>query len=987
MMPRVGAFSPVRGAARLFLSTVVMLTLVFAGLAWLAWQERQVALQAHLDKQSELQRIAMVGLRDDTEELAILSASLLASDPEIARLVRQAARHYAVNAEGAVELNRDREQLRRQLAARWVALQGRGVSQVNVHLGPDALTLVRVDRDHPLGEHGGPRSMGMHAIAKEEAVSGIDIGQRRLSMRAVAPIHADAQEDAEVVGVVEVGINLFASLQQLETQIGQNMEAAETGIALLVNRDRAELLHAEQRDSLEAGSEHWLLRAGADPRAREWLKAGLLPAPGDGVQQHLLAMDDGRFLLTLLPLNDTEAEDGAPPALALAVWSSISDVLTVQWRQDLRIALLWGGAWLVTVALVLALFSLMRRRDAQLARRHHRDLEESRQKLQALYALSPLAIVLNRMHDGQFLEANQALCQLTGYSLEELHGLSYWDLTPEEYADDEASLLERLRTEGHYGPYEKEYFHRDGHRVPVLLNGVRFEDTHGESMIWSIIQDMSEYRRIQQMKDEFVSTVSHELRTPLTSIAGSLDLIVGGALGEVPPAMKEMLAIARRNGLRLTHLINDLLDVEKLATGKMHLQLAPRGVRGLLEEALENQQGYARRFDVALHLDGEGDAAIEVDALRFDQVMANLLSNAIKFSPAGGTVTVAYALEDDTVRVRVIDRGKGIPVSFHGRIFQRFSQADGSDSRSQGGSGLGLVICKQLVEHMGGRIGFDTRDNAGTSFWFTLPRVPSEAESVSLAPPKGEDAAGEAAVTVLIVEDDADVARLLGVTLLNAGYRSDWAASLVEARQRLETRSYDAITLDLALPDGNGIELLRDLRGTPETEHLPVLVISAYCDRRRLQIGGGVAEASWLTKPIDEPSLLAALSSLLRPRDDGSRPRVLHVEDDRDLVRVVAEIGRDLADFDAATTLAQARWWLERRQYDLVLLDLGLPDGHGLALCETLECRGTPPPIVVMSAQELSPEQHRQVAAVLAKAHTTSEQLVEVLRRMLSATP
>ncbi len=250
---------------------------------------------------------------------------------------------------------------------------------------------------------------------------------------------------------------------------------------------------------------------------------------------------------------------------------------------------------------------------------------------------------------------------------------------------------------------------------------------HLDGFIW----DVTEARRLDQMKNEFISTVSHELRTPLTSISAALGLVAGRALGEVPPAMANLIDIALRNSHRLGFLINDLLDMEKLALGKMEFAMQVQRLLPLLQEALDTNRAYGVDRDVTIELRGASLAlkehaslagiAVQVDTQRLMQVMSNLLSNAIKFSPDGATVEVVVEVVGNQVRVSVIDRGPGIPVDFQPRIFQKFAQADGSDSRRQGGTGLGLAITRELVVRMGGRIDFTTLPGEGTTFFFEFP--------------------------------------------------------------------------------------------------------------------------------------------------------------------------------------------------------------------------------------------------------------------------
>jgi signal transduction histidine kinase len=185
---------------------------------------------------------------------------------------------------------------------------------------------------------------------------------------------------------------------------------------------------------------------------------------------------------------------------------------------------------------------------------------------------------------------------------------------------------------------------------------------------------------------------------------------------------QQMIAIAHKNSLRLAYLINDLLDMEKLMAGKLHFDMQVQPLMPLIEHALRDNQAYADQNGVRLNLaHGAGSVQVEVDAQRLQQVLANLLSNAAKFSPTGSEVTVTATCIEDTVRVTVTDHGPGIPAEFRDRIFEKFSQADASDSRQKGGSGLGLAISRELVERMGGRIAYESVAGEGATFYFELP--------------------------------------------------------------------------------------------------------------------------------------------------------------------------------------------------------------------------------------------------------------------------
>ncbi len=235
--------------------------------------------------------------------------------------------------------------------------------------------------------------------------------------------------------------------------------------------------------------------------------------------------------------------------------------------------------------------------------------------------------------------------------------------------------------------------------------------------------DITESKRLERLKNQFVSTVSHELRTPLTAIRGALGLIIGKTLGEPPPQMQQMLDIANQNSLRLLRLINDILDIQKMESGQTDFQFQQIEMVGLMRQAITEMTSYAQSFDVKLQFDPSCPTLwTKADADRLMQVLLNLLSNAVKFSPAGETVTLQLqTIAPDRLQLCVTDHGPGIDESFRSQIFQPFSQFDAADNRALGGTGLGLSISKEIVERHGGKIYFTNDATTGCSFMVELP--------------------------------------------------------------------------------------------------------------------------------------------------------------------------------------------------------------------------------------------------------------------------
>jgi PAS domain S-box-containing protein len=260
--------------------------------------------------------------------------------------------------------------------------------------------------------------------------------------------------------------------------------------------------------------------------------------------------------------------------------------------------------------------------------------------------------------------------------------------------------------------------HRDGHYVWVETICQLVRDAAGVPSGWvSNSRDISSRKRIEQIKDEFISTVNHELRTPLTAMTASVGLALSGRFGQVSTPMRRLLEMARANGERLATMVNDILDFEKVSSGKMSFKLRPHPVDALVEQAVNANRAYAMQFEVTLQMRCRvPGVSINVDADRFQQVMSNLLSNAAKFSKRGGQVEVDVMVDTGRCRISVIDHGCGIPATFRSSLFERFAQADASDRRTQGGTGLGMAIAKRLVEGMAGSISYETEEDRGTTF-------------------------------------------------------------------------------------------------------------------------------------------------------------------------------------------------------------------------------------------------------------------------------
>ncbi|SFB79502.1 PAS domain S-box-containing protein [Marinospirillum celere] len=353
-------------------------------------------------------------------------------------------------------------------------------------------------------------------------------------------------------------------------------------------------------------------------------------------------------------------------------------------------------------------------------------LEQNEARLRGLFEFSPIGIALNDFETGKFIDLNDALLAPTGYTRDEFTSLSYWDVTPKEYAPEEEKALASMIARGRYGPFEKEYIRKDGSRYPVRLQGMVSQEKDGRKVIWSLIEDISERRKLEKMKDQFIATVSHELRTPLTSISGSLLLLIGGAAGSLPDKAKTLLSTADRNAQRLTALINDLLDMEKLVAGKMPMHLTSQPLAPLIGEAVDSMNSYALQHQVGVRYSKPlPTCQVNVDGQRLIQALTNLLSNAIKFSPKTEFVELKVQLKEAQVEIAVRDKGPGVDPLFRHQLFKRFSQADSSDTRKLPGSGLGLAITREICQQLDGKVGYRDAKDGGGEFFILLPREAS----------------------------------------------------------------------------------------------------------------------------------------------------------------------------------------------------------------------------------------------------------------------
>jgi signal transduction histidine kinase/ActR/RegA family two-component response regulator len=365
-------------------------------------------------------------------------------------------------------------------------------------------------------------------------------------------------------------------------------------------------------------------------------------------------------------------------------------------------------------------------------------------------------------------------------------------------------------------------------------------------------------------KSEFLASMSHELRTPLNAVIGFSEVLLERMFGDLNEKQDEYLRDILASGRHLLELLNDVLDLSKVEAGAMELALAPVDVGTVVEHCV----GLMRERATSKNLELSGDVTaglgpVNADELRVKQILLNLLSNAVKFTPAGGTVQVSARQDGADVLVRVVDTGVGIPVGDQDRIFDSFQQAGRSASRVEG-TGLGLTLCKRIVELHGGQIDVESIEGTGSTFSVRLPLVDGPAES--------EPRSTRRNPVVLVVEDDQSSVDLLRAYLTGSGYQVLVERTGPEGLAAVRREQPDAVVLDIQLPGLDGWELLAALKAAPETASIPVVVVSVLDDHARGRQSGA---AAYLVKPVSRDDVLSALESAVtvgaRPHDRAAR--------------------------------------------------------------------------------------------------------------------
>jgi PAS domain S-box-containing protein len=546
-----------------------------------------------------------------------------------------------------------------------------------------------------------------------------------------------------------------------------------------------------------------------------------------------------------------------------------------------------------TRSVVSAMQSAVRARERQYQIRDQVEtIQRGEQRMSRIMDSNVIGVVF--CDNERILEANDAYLKIVGYSREDLEaGRLIWRvMTPPDFWHLDDRAVAEIAERGDCTPFEKEYIRKDGTRVPVLLaiagleeNNVKYvcfvQDLTGQkesemdrsTLLESERAARSEAERAGRMKDEFLATLSHELRTPLNAILGWSQLM--RRKGMRPEDLQEGLDVIERNARVQTQLIEDLLDMSRIISGKVRLDVQSVEPIGFIEAAIETMKPAAEAKDIKLHkLLDPRTGPIAGDSNRLQQVVWNLIANAVKFTPRGGKIQVLLERVNSQIQITVADTGIGIKPELTSQVFQRFHQVDASTTRKHGGLGLGLAIVKHLVELHGGGVSAESPgENRGTTFTVRLPitvvhrnaddsqRRHPKATTTTPPPYKTADLAG---LKLIVVDDEPDARNLIRRLLEECGAEVFTAGSAAEAISLVEKERPDILVSDIGMPGVDGYEFLQRVRnlGAAKGGKVPAVALTAFArseDRTRALRSGYLVHVS---KPVEPAEFIATIASI-----------------------------------------------------------------------------------------------------------------------------
>ncbi|MFC2059232.1 PAS domain S-box protein [Chloroflexota bacterium] len=618
-------------------------------------------------------------------------------------------------------------------------------------------------------------------------------------------------------------------------------------------------------------------------------------------------------------------------------------------------------------------------------------IRESKAKYSALIEYAKDGVVI--MQDDVFKFANKAYLDIIGYTETELVGMHFLNVVEPENREMSVEI-HRRRKAGEDVPAVRELKLRckDGTIRDIESSGAAIY-YQGKLATMGIVRDITQRKQMEkelqekneeldlqneelraqaeelqaayqklkeldQLKDNVLSTVSHELRTPLTSIKGFAEILLNYG-DEDKETQREFLTIINEESDRLTRLLDDFLDLARIESGRIRWEKTKLMIPQVIESAMNATHALSAQKDLNVDADLEPDLPPFLgDWDRLVQVVTNLLSNAIKFTPEGGGIRVGVKLlkgdkagyTSDMIRVSVADSGIGIAPEDHEHIFEKFGQAGETLTDKPKGTGLGLPISKEIVGHYGGSIWVESELGKGSTFYFTLPLV-EEVREVKGPALKEERAATDfiAGKTVLVVDDEAHVRRFIRHELTSRGYNVIEASGGKEAIDLARKYHPDLITLDIIMPDIDGLDVTAVLKSDPAVADIPVLIFSVVEEREK---GFQLRANDYVTKPVNRDLLMSKIAQLI----SGGRKKILVTDDDEQLVKAIKfELDKRGFSVSVAYNGEEALQVMETNRPDLIVLDLLMPVLDGYEVIRLLKSKVDTAdiPIVVLTGVEI----------------------------------
>ena len=614
--------------------------------------------------------------------------------------------------------------------------------------------------------------------------------------------------------------------------------------------------------------------------------------------------------------------------------------------------------------------------------------------------------------DGFFKSLNPSFERTLGFTAEELLAKPYLEFIHPD--DRPATIVQAHRVETHEVlAFENRYLCKDGSYKWLLWNAVSLPE---QEVIYAVARDITERKRDEvekrefaeslaasnqelelrnrevqratQMKSKFLASMSHELRTPLNAIVGFSDLLAEQTAGELNDKQKRFVNHIKEGSAHLLQLINDILDLSKIEAGLLEIRCENFQVRDALPEVLSTIRPLAMAKTIHVQQNLETDLPVYADRVRFKQILYNLLSNAVKFTPKGGRIEIDCFESADQISLSVTDTGIGIQPEDQKVVFEEFRQVEGKPGAVNEGTGLGLAITKRLVEQQGGKISLSSEPGKGSRFTFTLPAGTVISRSTPASLPKSLPAttSGNSGKPLILVVDDEISARELLASYLNSEYRIAFAESGVEAIEKAGQLRPDAITLDLAMPGGSGLDALVTLRKTPETANIPLIIVSIVDEEK---VGFALGAADYLIKPIRKTVLLETIRKHVPIQGDDDS-EILLVDDDPKSLEMLQETLRSAGyETQCVRSGASALEVLSSKVVSAVLLDLMMPGMDGFEVIQHVRGQATLAdlPILVMTAKTLTQEEivllSRETQALFKKNGSWQQQLIAEVARVV----